>query len=66
MHDVLSIFHVILSLFCASLARQVEQVVARGDLASLNEADRHGQTPLHLACYKVMRRTMIEEADSVG
>lgn len=32
---------------------KVEEVVARGDLAALNEADKHGQTPLHLACYKV-------------
>ena len=32
---------------------QVEQVVERGDLAALNQADKYGQTPLHLACYKV-------------
>lgn len=42
---------------------KVEEVVARGDVAALNEADKHGQTPLHLACYKgsrVMTRLLVE------
>eukprot|EP00752_Nemacystus_decipiens_P010873 g9666.t2 len=51
-----------LAIFQGDTAK-VESVVERGDLAALNEADRHGQTPLHLACYKgsrVMTRLLVE------
>ncbi|CAM9615821.1 unnamed protein product, partial [Laminaria digitata] len=56
-----------LAIFQGDTAR-VEHVVGRGDLATLNEADRHGQTPLHLACYKgsrVMARLLVEGGASL-
>ncbi|CAM9586783.1 unnamed protein product [Ectocarpus sp. 6 AP-2014] len=51
-----------LAIFQGDTAK-VEEVVARGDARALSEADRHGQTPLHLACYKgsrVMTRLLVE------